>query len=277
MLAPICTPFSADGGLHLEALRANLGKYNAAGLAGYVVAGSTGEAPYLSREERLRVFETVRECADGRTLLAGAGVESVRETVALVNAAAALGYDAALVLTPHYYRAQMLRPESQTGFFRAVADAAQIPILIYNFPQMTGIDLAVEVVAELAEHPNIAGVKESSADLDKIAALVRSVPVGFPVLVGASAKFYQAVELGASGGILAVANVLPEAALEIWAGSAEAQRRVVEAAGVAPKYGIQGLKYALDLRGFYGGPARLPLVPLDDAQKHEIEALFSGL
>ena len=285
VLAPLCTPFDEAGELCPEALRANLRRYREAGLAGYVAAGSTGEAPLLSREERLRVFETVRDAADGGTLIAGAGVESVRETNALVADAAEMGYHAALVLTPHYYRAQMARPATQDGFFRAVADAARIPILIYNFPQMTGIDLPLEVAARLAEHPNIGGIKESSADLERIAALIRSVPPGFPVLVGASGKFHDALRLGAAGGILAIANALPRAARLVYdrfragdlAGSEEAQRRIVEAAGVAPRYGIQGLKHAMDILGLYGGPARLPLLPLDSRQKAEIEALFAPL
>ena len=275
--APVCTPFDASGELCPEALRENIRKYNAAGLAGYVVAGSTGEAAYLSREERLRVFETVRECADGRALIAGAGLESVRETVSLIRSAAAIGYHAALVLTPHYYRSQMLREESQIGFFRAVADASPLPVLIYNIPQTTGIDLAAGMVARIAEHANIVGVKESSADLEKVGAMIRGVPRGFPVLVGASGKFHDALQLGAAGGILAIANALPEAALKIYGGSAETQQRIADAAGVAPRFGIQGLKYAMDLKGFYGGEARLPLLPLDARQKAEIERLFSGL
>lgn len=265
-----------------EALARNIAAYNRAGLAGYVVAGSTGEAAFLSREERLELFRFAREAAGDRLLIAGAGVESVRETLRLIRDAAAIGYHAALVLTPHYYRAQMLRPETQIGFFRAVADGSPIPVLIYDFPQMTGVDLPVEVVARLAEHENIAGIKESSADMDKVAALIGALPRGFPVLVGASARFHTALKLGASGGILALANVLPDAAMRIYTlfrsgdldGSADAQARVVEAAGVPPKYGIQGLKYAMDLVGLYGGPARLPLLPVDDRQKAEIAALL---
>lgn len=282
VLAPICTPFAADGEVDHEALRRNLGKYIAAGLAGFVVAGSTGEAALLSREERLKLFETARGAAEGKLLLAGTGAESVRETLRLTEAAADLGYDAALVLTPHYYRGQMSRPETQLGFFRAVADASPLPVLIYNFPQMTGVDLPVEAVMRLAEHATIAGIKESSADLEKIGSLRSCLPAEFPVLVGASAKFHDSLQLGVNGGILAIANALPGSALRIYerhqAGdvqaASEAQRQIVDAAGVAPRYGIAGLKYAMDLKGFYGGPARLPLLPLTAQQRAEIEALF---
>jgi len=266
-------------------MRQNIARYCGAGLTGFVVAGSTGEAAFLSKEEKLRTFETVRDAADGRVLIAGAGVESVRETVRLIEAAARLGYHAALVLTPHYYRTQMLRPESQTGFFRAVADVSPIPVLIYNFPQMTGIDLPLEVVARLAEHPNIVAIKESSADLGKIASLTGGLPKTFPVLVGASSKFHESLQLGAAGGILAIANAAPRTAQSIYdlwrsgdvQGSCTAQARIAEAAGVAPKYGIQGLKYAMDLMEFYGGPARLPLVPVSEPEKGEIAALFRGV
>jgi len=285
VLAPICTPFLPNGDVASEALRQNLEKYNESGLTGYVVCGSTGESALLSKEEKLAVFETVAGCAHGRTLVAGTGAESVRETVCLVNTAATMGYQAALILTPHYYRAQMLRPESQLAYFRAVADGAQIPILIYNFPQNTALDLPLDVVQRLAEHGNIAGVKESSADLAKIASLTEGLPPTFKVLVGASAKFHASLCVGAAGGILAIANASPKSTQAIFdryrsgdvTASKTAQEELVEPAGVAPKYGIQGLKYAMDLKGYYGGECRLPLIPLTAGQKAEIETLFKDV
>jgi 4-hydroxy-2-oxoglutarate aldolase len=282
VLAPISTPFDGNGEVDHTALRRNIEKYVEAGLLGFVAAGSTGEAAYLNKEERLKLFETVRDAAGDRVLIAGAGVESVRETLRLIDSAAGLGYHAALVLTPHYYRGQMARPETQIAFFRAVADSSRLPVLIYNFPQMTGIDLTADVVALLSEHPNIVGIKESSADLEKVKSLTAALAAPFQVLVGSSVKFHDCLRLGAVGGILAIANAMPRSAIRIYdlfqagdvQGSADAQRRIVEAAGVAPRYGIQGLKYAMDLKGYCGGLARLPLLPLDAAQKAEIEALF---
>jgi len=284
ILAPICTPFTENGDLNLSALRENIATYNRTGLAGYVVAGSTGEAAFLGRDERRTLFQTVAETAEGKTLIAGSGAESVRETLALIHDAADLQYDAALVLTPHYYCGQMARPEAQVGFFRAVADASPIPVVVYNIPQNTGIDLPLEVLLQLVEHPNIVAIKESSADLEKVASLTSGLPAGFPVLTGASAKFYECLRLGAAGGILAIANALPVATQLILdcyragdiAGSAEAQRQIADAAGVAPRFGIAGLKYAMDLSGFYGGPARLPLLPLTAQQKKEVEGLFGA-
>ena len=283
VLIPISTPFTAAGELDLDALSGNVRKYAAAGIDGFVVAGSTGEAALLEKDEKLRAMEAVRAAAGrDKTLVAGSGAESVRETVALTNAAADLGYDAALVLTPHYYKAQMARAESQMAFYRAVADAARIPILIYNFPQMTGVDLAPDVVRRLAEHGNIVGVKESSADLEKIRSMIGGVPVGFNVFVGSSAKYHASLCLGAAGGILAIANVLPHSTVAIdrlfragdIAGSARAQQRIVEAAAVAPRYGLQGLKYAMELKGYAGGLPRLPLLPLEADEREQVEAMF---
>jgi len=285
-MAPICTPFTADGEIHHRALKQNMARYNRTGLLGYVVAGSTGEAALLEQDEKVKLLQTAREgAADGKVLIAGTAAESVRETIRLIAAAAGMGYHAALVITPHYYRAQMQRPVSQLAFFRAVADASALPVLLYNFPQMTGIDLGVEVVRQLANHPNIIGMKESSADLEKVASLTKGLPSSFPVLVGSSVKFHECLALGAIGGILAIANALPERAQLIYdryragdvIGSCVAQKVLVEAAGVAPRYGIQGLKYGMDLKGYFGGPVRLPLIPLDAQQKAEIHLLFKDI
>lgn len=284
-MAPICTPFAEDGEVNYAALQRNIERYKCAGLTGFVVAGSTGEAPLLSRDERIQLLRAVRESGDGSTLIAGVGVESVRETLRLIEAAGEMGYHAALVLTPHYYRGQMLRPESQIAFFRAVADASALPVIIYDFPQMTGIDLPLEVVMQLSEHPNIIGIKESSADLEKIGGLTANLAKPFRILVGSSVKFHDCLRLGATGGILAIANAAPRATQEIYEryqagdveGSGAAQRHIVDAAGVAPRYGIQGLKYAMDLKGYFGGAARLPLLPIDEQQKSEIAALFQNV
>ncbi len=285
VLAPICTPFDESGEVHHDALRHNIAKYIRAGLKGFVVAGSTGEAPLLSSDDKRKIFQTVRQAVGESLLIAGTGTESVRETLGLIRDAGDLGYDAALVLTPHYYRGQMSRPETQVAFFRSVADASPIPVLIYNFPQMTGVDLSLDVVAKLSEHPNIIGIKESSSDLDRIGKLISTLPATFEVLVGSSAKFHESLCLGATGGILAIANAAPRSSLLIYdryrsgdvAGSHAVQRQIVDAAGVAPRYGIQGLKFAMDLKGYFGGPARLPLLPLDAQQMVEIELLFSNI
>ena len=281
VFAPICTPFDTRGEVNVEALRQNMARYRAAGLTGYVVSGTTGEAPLLSKDEKRMMYGCVAEMAGDSVLIAGTASESVRETVALIEAAAELKYAAALVLTPSFYKVQMLRAETQVTFFRAVADASPLPVLIYNFPQMTGVDLPVEVVRELSEHENIAGIKESSGDIDKAGRLIFALPKGFDVLIGASPKFHACLCLGATGGILAGANILPRSSQTIYeryragdvAGSLALQQKVAEVTGIGARYGIQGVKYAMDLKGFYGGPSRLPLMPLGEGQRAEIEAL----
>lgn len=285
VIAPICTPFQENGEVHHDALRKNIAKYKRAELAGFVVAGTTGEAPLLNRVEKLRLFQTVREAAEGKVLIAGTGAESIRETLALTQDAADLGYDVALVLTPHYYRAQMSRPETQIAFFRAVADSSPIPILIYNLPQMTGIDLSLDAVVELSEHTNILGIKDSSADMERIEKLISALPTTFDVMVGASTKFHESLCLGAKGGIVAIANVAPHLTQLIYEryhsgdifGSHQCQQQIAHAAGVAARYGIQGLKYAMDTKGYFGGACRMPLLPLGKQQKDEIDLLFHDI
>lgn len=232
-------------------------------------------------------MEWVREAsAEGKILIAGAGAESVHETVEIADRAASIGFDAALVLTPFYYRNQMHRPDTQALFFRAVADRSKLPILLYNIPQVTGYALPVETIAALSHHPNIVGMKDSSGDLEKQAEAIRSVKPGFRILTGASASIAQALHNGASGAILALANPLPYACVTIWEAhrtreheaAGDWQSRIVPASRlIAAKYGIPGLKYAMDLSGYYGGPPRLPLIPVCAQARIEIEGAFSGL
>jgi 4-hydroxy-2-oxoglutarate aldolase len=284
---PITTPFTLEGEFSPHKLRANIEKWNKTGLAGYVPTGSTGESVLLSKDEKLKVWETTREAAaPGKLLIAGTGAESVKETIELTNKAADLGYAVAMVRTPHYFKAQMNRPECQLTYYRAVADSAKIPIVIYNFPQATGLDIPADVVVQLAEHPNILGIKESSGSIEKVARMVDKTPEDFQVLVGSAQTFYASLCVGAIGGVLAFANAAPCAALAIYdamkAGDHQTarrwQRRIAEAAvAITAKHSIPALKYAMDLNGYYGGPPRLPLLPPSPAVKAEIEALFADL
>jgi 4-hydroxy-2-oxoglutarate aldolase len=279
--------FDHEGNLYKAKVFYNIEKLNSIALTGYTVCGSTGETPLLSAEERLQLMSWVKEASEpGKTLIAGVGAESVNETVRLANKAAEIGYDAALVLTPFYYRTQMYRPETQAVFFRAVADRAKIPVLIYNIPQVTGYDLPVETIAELSHHPNIAGMKDSSGNMPKLKEVVGAINSGFQVLTGSGVSIWEALCIGASGAILAIANPLPYACVTIW----EAFRTREENAGrdwqeritpasqlIARQYGIPGLKYAMDLNGYYGGVPRLPFLPPSAAAKAEIEKAFDGL
>src|SRR5271165_542181 len=171
---PITTPFDHNGDIWKVKVEHNIGKWNRTGLAGYVVCGSTGESVMLTTEEKIRLWEWVAiYAAPEKLLIAGTGVESVRETVSLTNRAAAMGYKAAMVRTPHYYKNLINRADAQMLYYRAVADQAKIPLIIYNWPQVTGVDLPVEAVAALSEHGNIIAIKESSGNLEKVIALVR--------------------------------------------------------------------------------------------------------
>ena len=284
---PIATPFNYDGDIYAIKVQHNVEKWNRTGLAGYVVCGSTGESVHLTVEEKLTMFELVAKyAAADKLLLAGTGAESVRETVALTNRAAGMGYQAAMIRTPHYYKNVINNGAAQALYFRSVADQSKVPLMIYNWPQATGVDIPADTVAALSEHPNIIAIKESSGSLEKVMQMLREVKPGFQVLVGSAPTLWPSFTVGAVGAVLAYANAAPYSTIAIW----EAHRtRETEAARdwqnrigrpswlVTVKYGIPGLKYAMDLNGYYGGPCRLPLSPLTPEAKAEIEEAFRDI
>ncbi len=284
---PITTPFDHAGNLYAAKVQHNVEKWNRTSLSGYVVMGSTGESVMLMTEEKLTMWELVaKHAAPDKLLIAGTGMEGVRETVCLTNRAAEMGYKAAMVRTPHYYKNLVNRASAQSLYYRAVADQSRIPLIIYNWPQATGVDIPVEAVVDISEHPNVIAIKESSGSMEKVMQMLREVRHGFQVLVGSAPTLWPSLLMGASGAILAYANAAPYSVIAIW----EAHRQRDEAAGldwqnrigrastlVTSKYGVPGLKYAMDLNGYYGGPPRLPLsVPTAEAKK-EIEEAFQDL
>ena len=281
---PIATPFDHNGDLYLAKVRHNVEKWNRTQLAGYAVCGSTGESVMLTCEEKARLWEAVAaSAAPEKLLIAGTGAESVRETVQLSNMAAGMGYKVAMVRTPHYYKNLIANGPAQALYFRAVADQSKIPVMIYNWPQVTGVDIPAQTVMELAQHPNIIAMKESSGSMEKTMQMVRDAPEGFQVLVGSAPTLWPSLMVGAVGAILAFANAAPYACISIYEAvrtreteaAADLQRRFSPAAvAVTTKYGIPGLKYAMDLNGYYGGPPRLPLAPLGPEAKHHIEEVF---
>ena len=357
---PITTPFYPDGRVYLKKLEHNVERYSKTPVAGIVVLGSTGEAMLLSDEERREVLSTARAaCAPHKVLIAGTGCESALETLRLTDYAAALGYDAALVRTPHFYRPQM-KPANLLAFYRTVADRSPIPVLIYSVPAFTNYDMPPDLVVELAEHPNIIGIKESGGDAAKIWQIVdgtrhikrsatvtetfaavtprvlqaseasaskdaselvsigatadhigagaltrpversstdsavtrvgglrtRTKEVGFQVLAGTAQRLLPSLEAGAVGAVLAFASPAPTACYEIYAAWKEGdpelarikQERISRAATrVGSELGIPGLKYAADLNGYYGGPPRLPFLPLTADLKAEVEQLMSDI
>ncbi len=284
---PVTTPFQHDGSLYKTKVHHNVEKWNQTALSGYVVCGSTGESVMLTPEEKFDMFGWVADAAaPGKLLIAGTGVESVRETVMLTNKAASMGYGLAMVRTPHYYKNLLNGDAAQLTYFRAVADQTKIPLMIYNWPQTTGVDISCEAVARLSEHPNIVAIKESSGNLEKVMRLLGEVSKGFQVLVGSAPTLWPSLTVGAAGAVLAFANAAPYACITIWEAhrtreveaAEDWQHRIARAARlVTVKYGVPGLKHAMDLGGYYGGPPRLPLTTLGPEAKREIEEAFADL
>jgi 4-hydroxy-2-oxoglutarate aldolase len=280
---PIPTPFDAGGAVDAGALLANLQHWNSFALRGYVVLGTNGEAALLGLDERTRVLEVARDgIPDERLLIAGTGCQSTCETIELTARASRLGADAALVLTPSYYRAQMTR-DVLRRHYHTVADASEIPVLIYNMPACTGIDLDVETIAAIADHANVVGIKDSGGDVTKLGAIRERLGDAFGVLAGSGGFFLPALSVGAAGGVLALANIAPRACLEIqerflagdWIGARELQLRMIPLNwAVTSRWGVPGLKKAMDLLGLYGGPVRPPLVALADGHMAELRQLL---
>ncbi len=213
---PLTTPFAADGSLDLARLGENISRYNLTRLAGYVLNGSTGESVLLSWTEVERVWEAAREASEReKILIAGTGAESTSETIEHTNRAAELGYQAALVRTPHYYKPQMTT-DAEAEYFLRVADAARIPILIYSVPMFTGLAVEAPLVGRLSRHPNIIGIKDSSGDVHRAAEMIAMVKPGFQVLVGSASTLYASLAVGAVGAILAVACAFPEHCVELY-------------------------------------------------------------
>jgi 4-hydroxy-2-oxoglutarate aldolase len=283
ILPPLVTPFRDDGALDLAAFEANLEAYAAAGFAGRLVLGSNGEAVALDQTEKLSLIRAARRHPG--TLLAGTGLHSTRATIELTRRAADLGADAALVLTPYYYRAQM-GVEALRRHYEAVADAAPIPILIYSMPAVTGLVVSEELVAALAPHPGIRGLKESSGDLGLLGRLLEAGGDAFEIACGSAPVLYPALCLGAAGGVLAVAGCAPEATVALYAawerGDHEAARRLQRwltplALAVTRRHGVPGLKAAVEAAGYRGGSVRAPLLPAPREVREEVARLVAAL
>ena len=282
--AALTTPFAADGSVALAELKQNIQRYDATGLAGYAVQGSTGESVLLSRAEWDGVLVAAKEAASAKKrLLAGTGVESTAETILRTKRAAELGYHAALVKTPYYYK-PMYKPEVLIAHYRRVADASPIPVLLYSVPQFTGISLEAPEVAVLAEHPNIIGIKESSGHVQRVGEMVAATPASFQILTGGAGVLLPSLVVGAKGAILALASALPEKCVELYEltrrgqveTARELQKNLLRASKlIVSELGIPGVKFVMDQRGYHGGAPRLPLLPLADAAKRRVLELLA--
>ena len=281
---PITTPFTTSEDLDAGALAANIEKWNQTGIVGYVVLGSTGERVNLSEREYLQVIETAGKATpDKLSFIVGAGQQSTRGTIKEIEKAASAGAEAVLVITPHYYRSAITQ-EALVTHYTAVADASPIPIILYSMPDLTGIKIEPETAARLSEHRNIIGIKDSSADIAKLAEIVRLAPDDFAVMIGNGAVLCEALQAGARGGILAVGCVVPQLCLEIYravqAGEIDRAKRLQNklsplARAVTKTYGIGGLKTAIEMVGFAGGTVRQPLLRPNETAAVEIARLIS--
>ena len=281
--APIPTPFDADGAVAYDKLAENIAKWSETPLAGLLVLGSNGEFAYLSDKEKVEVLRTARQAIPrDKLFIAGTGCESTRCTLELTEQAAAIGADAAIVITPSYYTSKM-DAQAMRRHFLELADRSPLPIILYNMPACTGVDLSAETVVELAQHPNIVGIKDSSGNVVKLGEIVRAAPPNFSVLAGSASFLYPALALGAVGGIMALANIAPEQCYLIYRYTLEGQheearrlqlRMIPPNIAVTARFGVPGLKLALDWLGYYGGPPRSPLGPLDEAQQAALRAIL---
>jgi 4-hydroxy-2-oxoglutarate aldolase len=282
----LTTPFSSGGEIDLERLKSNIARYDLTRVSGYVMNGSTSESVLLAWEEIYQLWAAGLETADSRrVMIAGTGAESTAETIRHTKRAASMGFAAALVRTPSYYKPAMTF-EAETAHFFRVADASPIPVLIYSVPVFTGYTVEAPLVAKLATHPNIVGIKESSGNIQRMKDIVSVAPKEFNAMTGSGLMLSESLEAGAVGGVLAVACVIPEACVEQYDAARRGERDRVEelkkqvivpAGGIVPKFGIAGIKYAMDRLGYYGGMPRPPLLPVNEAAKQEIDGILASL
>ncbi|MFZ0638111.1 MAG: dihydrodipicolinate synthase family protein [Candidatus Acidiferrales bacterium] len=283
---PLTTPFSADGDVDLRCLRKNIERYNQTKLPGYVVNGSTSESVLLEWDEVEKILGASREAAGSdKVMIAGTGSESTAETLRNTKRAAALGFQAALVRTPSYYKPFMTFEAETTHFFR-VADSSPIPVLLYSVPIFTNYTVEAPLVAKLATHPNIVGIKESSGNVQRMKDIIAATPKGFNALTGSALTLSEVLEEGAVGAILAISCVIPDACADFYEASRRGEKERMEqirkqaiapAAALTTKFGIAGIKWAMDRLGYYGGAPRAPLLPVNESAKLEIDNILASL
>ncbi|MGH2606693.1 MAG: dihydrodipicolinate synthase family protein [Anaerolineales bacterium] len=282
--APVPTAFGDDEALQPGKLAQNVRRWNEEPLAGYVVGGSNGEFPLLTRAERLEVLRVVAgERSPGRTMIGGASMESTGASAEMAVAVAEAGADAVIVVTPWYYKGRMTAAALVAHYVR-VADASPVPVLLYNMPAHTGVDIPIAAVAELSAHPNIAGIKESLPDAVKMGRMIRQCRSGFHVLAGSAGSLLPGLAVGAVGGVLALANIAArplDRLMESFgrgdlAAARTAQLDLIELnALVTERHGVAGLKAAMDMLGYYGGPVRGPLMGVSPAEREEIRGALA--
>ncbi|XP_017695219.1 PREDICTED: 4-hydroxy-2-oxoglutarate aldolase, mitochondrial isoform X2 [Lepidothrix coronata] len=282
---PLATPFSPIQEVDYAQLEGNLSRYASIPFRGLVVLGSNGEYPYLAPRERLEVVSRVRRALPrDRLLLAGSGCESTQATIEMTVSMAEAGADVALVVTPCYYRGAMTSA-ALVHHYTEVGDASPIPVVLYSVPANTGLDLPMEAVITLAQHPNIIGIKDSGGDITRMGLMVHKTRQDdFQVLAGSAGFLLASYAVGASGGVCALANILGAPLCQLdrlcrkgqWQEARDLQHRLIEPnTAVTRRFGVPGLKKAMEWFGYYGGPCRAPLGPLSPAQVEELRNIFS--
>jgi len=280
---PLPTAFHDDESLATEKMQGNIKKLLNHSLAGFLILGSNGELVHLTEKEKFAVYEACRKVIpEDKIMIAGAGGMSTRETIGLCKAAGRLGADAVLVLNPFYYKGAMTKETLKAHYF-AVAEASEVPVIVYNMPANSGLDMDADTLVALAGHENIIGLKDSGGNVTKMATVLSMVNPEFQLLAGSAGFLLPALSIGAVGGILALANIAPDRCINIYesfnrGNLAEAkaeQLNVVELnTAVTRKWGVPALKAAMDYLGLYGGPARRPLLPLQPEISHELYNLL---
>ncbi len=284
IMPPITTPFK-DGEVAYDKLAQNIVRWNKTGLSGFVVMGSNGEAVFLTREEKLRlVEETKKNIGSGKKLIAGTGSDSIKETISLSNDVFERGADYALVMTPSFYKGSM-NSGAFIRYFTAVADGTRVPIIIYNVPKFTGVDIQVDAIARLTEHRNIVGIKNSCENSAQTAEIIASVPKDFSVLVGTASVLYPGLAAGATGGILALANIAADECVHLQRlfhegrheEASKLQKKLIPVnKAVTSRYGVPGLKAAMDMVGYFGGEPRCPLTELTTAERDDLASVLKS-
>ncbi len=285
VFTPLAVPFDEQGEFAPDKMVFNLRKLNQTALNGYVVLGSNGEYVYLNEKEKVEVLKVARqEIPENKLMIAGTGCESTRNSIDLTLEAAEIGADAAIIVNPSYYKSEMSIPVLAAHYTR-IADASPIPVIIYNFPPGTGIDLSAELLVQLSQHPNIIGVKDTGGLMPKMGETIRRAAPGFQVLAGSASFLFPALAIGAVGGVLALANIAPNESVEIYqlfnACALEKCRELhlrmlpVNTA-VTTRFSVPGLKAAMDMLGYQGGLPRSPLLPLPEPQRQELKKILEA-
>jgi 4-hydroxy-2-oxoglutarate aldolase len=283
--APLTTPFK-DEAVYIEKLKENIQKYNEFDLSGYVISGSTAESVYLQDDEVEELVTAAKDVAAAdRHIIVGTAKESTKITLEFSRRMEDLGIDATLIRTPSYFKALMTTDALKKHFF-TIADNIKVPLIIYHIPRYTGVDLSPELLVELSKHENIAGIKDSSGNMAFLDRIIPYLDPNFDYLLGSGSMLFPGILMGACGGVLALSDVATSLCTELyqlslskqWEDAKKLQHDLVPLnQALTVEHGIPAIKYALDQIGFFGGPCRLPLQPLENRAKQKIRNILRAL